>query len=914
MTLTSAYETQEGKTYTYLVRVAGVPLQVFNLDIALSQGVAASASFEIPNPLPLYIVIEAAVEIYGGYGGDMAILFTGAVVSGSPTATGVVVECAGEGRKLTRTFKRTIATITSQDVNTIIEGWLTDAGVTNFVVNLPLWTVGAVVPFVVEFTNYSDAINQLALVDGDPWYETATGQIRVEVKDAWPAPSPFRRYFSGDTEQLDAAQRALLAVDQLPALDMQPAVLQGVVDAAARPRIRYGIKQTTLVQNVKNYVVIEGAVIDVPDGNGGTTGVRLEGRSQAASPWITTPPGFKDVTYDMGAIDTQAKADTTAARYEYKNNRLDQHTTIQVDFDPEIQPGMTVQVEDPQFTRITGNWFVYGYRHRMQPTDASTELDLRGGVLSGTTPLLFPIADFIFANAHGTAAKIAQVLPAGKGNIVTFDGRSSFDPDGFIVSWDWADDQGNTGTGSVIQFSYDAALDSIVMTLTVTDNDGLTDSISKTVNLKFQNDCGSSDVLTATLAAAIKAYMTASSDGGQTWHDLSKAAAGVAGDFVRVAINNSAREVKDQFTFGDPPTTPVIAAGTDQGELVITRDTCQTVASLINVSSHAITALANGPSSVAFNWGGVEDWYVGDAVGNLYKVSFAYVPTPVLQLPNVVRNLGSDPIQHIAEVGAYIQISAGNFAFGVIIACGSTADPATMLAIIADGGTSTHILGYITINGALLDAINAAGAGHHIVAISLFVLDRLHVAAAIMFDTGVSPRVWYTPTLNFNEINWQPATGMSGADGQDLAVGIAPSGLGDFVDLMGFALGDVLAVLATETKTYKASDGIAFTQGTNAAPSQIERVVWEAPLLNVYLAAAHDGIAKSVDGGDTWGYIRPHGTLSIPWPAGAEGKDVAFYSGTVAPDTCARIYSLGYDSGGANQTLRMISGLWQQVS
>ncbi len=59
------------------------------------------------------------------------------------------------------------------------------------------------------------------------------------------------------------------------------------------------------------------------------------------------------------------------------------------------------------------------------------------------------------------------------GEIRTFDGSNSYDPDGTIVSYLWDFGDGTTVPGSVVSHSY-AAAGTYTAVLTVTDNHGLT--------------------------------------------------------------------------------------------------------------------------------------------------------------------------------------------------------------------------------------------------------------------------------------------------------------------------------------------------------------------------------------------------------------------------------------------------------
>jgi parallel beta-helix repeat protein len=68
------------------------------------------------------------------------------------------------------------------------------------------------------------------------------------------------------------------------------------------------------------------------------------------------------------------------------------------------------------------------------------------------------------------------------GDEVTFDASASADPDGEIASWEWDFGDGNIGSGEIVTHSYSTAGDYTV-TLTVTDDEGATDSVSKTVSV-----------------------------------------------------------------------------------------------------------------------------------------------------------------------------------------------------------------------------------------------------------------------------------------------------------------------------------------------------------------------------------------------------------------------------------------------
>jgi spore coat protein H len=77
------------------------------------------------------------------------------------------------------------------------------------------------------------------------------------------------------------------------------------------------------------------------------------------------------------------------------------------------------------------------------------------------------------------AFTISTIVP-GVNEAVTFDASGSIDPDGTIVSYLWDFDDGNTTTGVRVTHSF-GEMDDFKVTLTVTDNNGLTDDITQRV-------------------------------------------------------------------------------------------------------------------------------------------------------------------------------------------------------------------------------------------------------------------------------------------------------------------------------------------------------------------------------------------------------------------------------------------------
>ncbi|HEC63045.1 MAG TPA: PKD domain-containing protein, partial [Candidatus Acetothermia bacterium] len=68
------------------------------------------------------------------------------------------------------------------------------------------------------------------------------------------------------------------------------------------------------------------------------------------------------------------------------------------------------------------------------------------------------------------------------GDVVSFDASASSDPDGSIVSYSWDFGDGTTGSGVTVNHAFPAD-GTYTVTLTVQDDDGATDSVSKTVQV-----------------------------------------------------------------------------------------------------------------------------------------------------------------------------------------------------------------------------------------------------------------------------------------------------------------------------------------------------------------------------------------------------------------------------------------------
>lgn len=107
-----------------------------------------------------------------------------------------------------------------------------------------------------------------------------------------------------------------------------------------------------------------------------------------------------------------------------------------------------------------------------------TWIDRTGGVDEGGTDDQSPSVDVAVS-----ATEVAV------GETVQFDGSGTTDPDGTIQSYEWSFGDGSTATGRTVQHAYETAGD-FRASLTVTDDDGVTDSGAFTMTVRDDGNGG----------------------------------------------------------------------------------------------------------------------------------------------------------------------------------------------------------------------------------------------------------------------------------------------------------------------------------------------------------------------------------------------------------------------------------------
>lgn len=900
-TLADLYEEVDSKVLTIRAVVDGIslPIPPRSAEWSFRRSVVPTLRFTISNPPPAFVVEGAKVNLFVGFDGLVAPVFAGQIESVTLTHEGCQVHCTGMSRALDIPYRRQVVTIDNTSATVAVTSLLTAAGLTYYFVDLPAWQIGTPDVVSIEFQSYAEAVNLIAEVDGSPWWEMPDGQVRVELRDPIPAASWFREYFSGQLTGTTYSQPS------------------EVTNAAARPRIR-GASLLKLLNLVRNRVTVRGRTD--PD-----VGDPFEATAQALSPWVTTPPTYIDFYLNNELLQSQTKVTETAVRHLGLQNRLQHQLQLSIDGDPEIFVGATVKVIDPNYTGISARFVVEGYTSRLADTDFSTTLDLRGGLGAGTTPQVAPVAAFIWKTDQ--SLKLNQVIPASAGIVFSFDGGPSKDFDGQIVSYAWSDTEGNVGSGRFFTVAYNpATVTSVTVTLTVTDNDGLTDSISRTITI--EESSADDPLAAAVIAVAAENWGLLSIDGGMTWID--KAAAAdllLSGPVIAVSLNTGPGA---WGFFPGLPTAPVedmrqVMFGAGFSDLSFSDDDLDSVVSLL-----AITVNHVRPRSVA---GGVPALFDVRSFGNIAP-AFAPGQSPRLycwlagldggQVGIYVcdQRDGGDPMSLNSWGGGRLDLAYNAYPvrrvkpfIGAI--GGDTAVPDSVWRIMSfnnfnvswqDGSKEPFSISINfaavkpNIDGALLAAILAAGAGHAAVD-ALFApqIAPPKVRPIILFESGVEPRCWVADDLY--DHTWSPVTGLPvGVNGVCLATGTtAADGTRD----------NFLVVLANGI-VYSVDNTTLVATALDTAPSLLNDLRWENGFENVYIGAADDGVVKSIDGCVNVDYIRPHAVLGITWPATADARRIDWIAQPPSSSPSGKLYVAARQTVGTNAYYGFNGADWVQ--
>ena len=497
--ITDIYEGNDTRRLTHRVviatdeQLAGVQ----EIDVQFAPAKVPTATVRIAHPAPDEAVFFTDIYIDLGFDGVTRRVFTGKIWNVRSDAQGTVLKCVGKSWPLDTDYRKVVVTLSSTTSAAAVASLLDELGITDYKINITAWTIATLLDQTLEFKTYGEAIMHIVEVDGGKWFEAPTGTVMVTAWDAIPSGTAARSYFSMQLTGL---------VEKYPAD-------AGI--SSGRPRLRRA-RKTEQVEDVKNRVFVRGATITTVDGDGVETPSDIEISASAPSEWVLHADGsqsFNDLLFANELIETEAKATEVAVRLVTLHNRLGVLGSIVVDGDPRLNIAETVQVEDLDYSGMSGNWFVEAYSLVLTPAAFVSEIELRGGADIGSTINIFPIPLF---NTRIEREVIGDRVWA----VVTFDATNSHDPDGSIASYSWADNQApQLATGSDVVFSIrvdpSTLSDPWDVTLTVTDNDGEAVALTRTVDIGQ----GEEDVYIPVVYTAFDIAFSCTPDGGTTWND-----------------------------------------------------------------------------------------------------------------------------------------------------------------------------------------------------------------------------------------------------------------------------------------------------------------------------------------------------------------------------------------------------------
>ena len=536
-TIAEIYEGNDTRRVAHRVVIAGVEELpgVQELDIQFAPAKVPTATVRIAHPAPSEARFFEDIYIDLGFDGVTQRAFTGKIWNVRDDAGGVVLKCVGKSWPLDTDYRKVVVTLNSTTSAVAVAALLDGLGITDYRIDLTAWTIATIEPVTLKFSTYGEAIMHIVEVGGGKWWEAPTGTVMVTEWDEIPSADAARVYFSMQLTGLAEAYPTGIS--------------------SGRPRIRRA-RQIEQVEDVKNRVFVRGAAITTVDSDGVENTADIEVSASAPSEWVLHADGsqsYNDLLFANELIETEAKAVTEAARLVTLRNRLGVLGSVVVDGDPRLKLSETVQVEDPAYSGMSGNWFVEAYSLALTPAAFVSELELLGGDEIGSTVNIAPIPLFEYKVER-------EVIGDRVWAVVTFNATTSHDPDGSIATFAWTDNQGvplATGSAEVFSIRVDPSTLSEPwdVSLTVTDNDGEAVTLTRTVDIGQ----GEEDVFVPVVYTAFNIAFSCTPDGGTTWNDQAYPAGGV----ISVACWPNAIPGRACF-------------GTEDGQIYLTTDFCAT--------------------------------------------------------------------------------------------------------------------------------------------------------------------------------------------------------------------------------------------------------------------------------------------------------------------------------------------------
>lgn len=813
--------------------------------------VTISRSFEervpraeiVVNRSPVRYTHGDPVTINMGFDGVTARRFTGTIESPARGFSESTIGCVGQLWKLYDAVDVPDFDATGMTIKEAIENRLDLAGIVGYTVDSPLdYVLGSVVPAILAAGPLSEHVAQLADIRDAQVFELSTGQVIVQPMEFVPAPTATGIAYDSETQSLAR-----------------------ILDGSDREDWK----------SFKNKVVVDGA--SVPDGDPddpATVTAPLHTEvgildSPLSALYPLGPGANRTAMLSQPLIDTEPELEAYASMKLTRFARMARYVTLDLAGDPTLELGQTRAINLP-ILDVTGRWFVYGL---VESDDNSPQSDggevpgyhsnvtFRGGDLAGGSVGIYPVPAFTWEMEQemigvGTTPRV----------IVQFDASASFDPDGDLVDANiaWSDSESLlSGTGFIktVVVDPDAITPPWIVTVTVTDSDGLVKAASQTVDVSST----ASAMQIPAIGGAAESQDMYSGDGAATWVDHAES------DNRAVALRPN-----DGVHHGHKLT------GFEDGHIELTRDG--------NVTRTTVLAAVGSPiNEIAWDWRNTLIAWALTEDARVYVCINMDATTPVFGLYENLRT-------KLALAGALGGSGGGNGGSSIglpgdggIYIYGGTGTGFPLIAfdpVVGSHGWVQQILtGDILTDGAggatlRIADVTAPGDGH-----TTIILKNAGGRAngSIAIYDSVSPP---GPSAAYTR-----ATGLTAG----LVEGRVMVQNGPLAPVVRRALfGD-----AGETRhVWETTDWLAWTKITNVLPSgySANHGLWLSDVLtglpdfdDIYLLALTNGggvggLYKSIDGLQSVFAIRPMAGVST-WPGGTLHKISIGAPGAAAPPT-----------------------------
>jgi hypothetical protein len=635
--------------------------------------VSASATVTLDGAVPSHVTFRQKLEVWLGWDGYLAAVFVGFVEDDGRRYFPQQGTIRGAGwLRLAQYSYPSDLSYSSQTDTAIVESLLGLVGVPERSIQGRGYTMGVTKAVTVRAGQpVWDRINELDQVWGYKTFDSPDGKVRRRRISGNPAGGSVWTYTEGDN---------IIQID--------------------RPRT---------IRGVHNKVIVRG----LP----GTLFTPSSTR-QATSPYVPTPPTYVPYEFVSDLIEDNTAAEEISLRLMSDVNKLVEEVQLEVGGNPLLRPGQTISVTAPSVG--IGSATRYRIRHishRMTGREFRTSLLVEGGAgEAGYEVDLDPEAAFTYRVTRETFQiwNGAGYDASAQYYTVMCDASPSWDPDGTIAAYSWSNNKnGDVGSASTYQTKFTAAqIATATITLTVTDNDGNTASVTHNVGVGGEV----APQLVRKLAVAAGSQAEWSPDGGTTWYTWAPGAGAV------VSTPEIAPEDITYFGLSDGKLYRLEDWDSSSAPALLTTFDAQVNCIWVNEADNnrIWVGLANGKIHLSVD-GGVT-WTLKKTYGNpvLRLIESAFEPGQVrVAVGNTIRitytEFADDATLILFDAGATARHTAGALGFGGY-GCGSVSSGQTNAVQKEDGTVITF--------PALTPAVeDVRGIAHHIRDDVLFAVD-----------------------------------------------------------------------------------------------------------------------------------------------------------------------------------------------